>query len=62
MDTQHLPAQPIDAYCAGIPALGATFTLAWLGFGVWHLLLGVVLAGVSGLAISEFALHWKDNH
>jgi hypothetical protein len=61
MNTQeHIPAQALDAYCAGIPALGTTSTLVWLGFDVWHTLLGVVLAGVAGLAVSEFTLHWKD--
>jgi hypothetical protein len=60
MSQEITPARPIDAYCAGIPALGTTLTLAYLGYGLPQLLLGVVLSSLAGLGVSEFLLHWRD--
>ena len=60
MSQEPVPAQPIDAYCAGIPALGTTLTMALMGYGLPQLLLGVVLSCLAGLAVSEAVLHWQD--
>lgn len=60
MSYEPIPGQSIDAYCAGIPAIGTTLALAYLGYGLPQLFLGVVLSSLAGLGVSEFILHWRD--